>query len=218
MSKNLDTIWDSPALAKSPSLQIRANPNFQRVDQADYDKRALRGAIEPHFLMPVRRVMDQIRPLHVEVLQKQLYPRNASFLNGVLCFDTKGLKGQQVHLMITCGCRYGREDLDVLGLTFQKDLLLCTRQIWPETAEPSSVTKRKTARSWRRQRSKEMTPNEEERFTEVQTPECPTGSSNSYEEILIDGFPHSYAQKRLVARLGSKAHPFRIKGGGGLKP
>ena len=41
--------------------------------------------------------------------------------------------------------RYGREDLDVLGLTFRKDLYLASSQIFP-TLEDSEVHKRPLTR------------------------------------------------------------------------
>ena len=41
--------------------------------------------------------------------------------------------------------RYGREDLDVLGLTFRKDLYLASSQIFP-ALEDSEVTKRPLTR------------------------------------------------------------------------
>lgn len=39
--------------------------------------------------------------------------------------------------MLTCAFRYGREDLDVIGLTFRKDLYVQAKQVAP--AEPTSI-------------------------------------------------------------------------------
>lgn len=42
-----------------------------------------------------------------------------------------------VFVMLTCAFRYGREDLDVIGLTFRKDLYVQAKQVAP--AEPTSI-------------------------------------------------------------------------------
>lgn len=37
---------------------------------------------------------------------------------------------------LTCAFRYGREDLDVLGLSFRKDLFIATYQAFPPGPNP----------------------------------------------------------------------------------
>lgn len=39
-----------------------------------------------------------------------------------------------VFVTLTCAFRYGREDLDVLGLSFRKDLYISTFQVTADTA------------------------------------------------------------------------------------
>lgn len=41
------------------------------------------------------------------------------------------LKDRKVYAHILAAFRYGREDLDVLGLTFRKDLFLSSVQVYP---------------------------------------------------------------------------------------
>ncbi|TPP62490.1 Beta-arrestin [Fasciola gigantica] len=135
-----------------------------------------------------------------------------SLSDGVLSFDSKTLKSFQVHLMISCGCRYGREDLDVLGLTFQKDLLLCVRQIWPEGGQTTKKIKTKSNRGWRCRFKEPVTKGEDPNVeNQPELLERIPDNPNSGDIILTSGFDHSYAQRRLMARLGPKAHPFRIK-------
>lgn len=43
-----------------------------------------------------------------------------------------------VFVTLTCAFRYGREDLDVLGLTFRKDLFVANSQVFPPSAEPET--------------------------------------------------------------------------------
>ena len=41
------------------------------------------------------------------------------------------MKDRKVYGHVLAAFRYGREDLDVLGLTFRKDLYLASEQIYP---------------------------------------------------------------------------------------
>lgn len=45
-------------------------------------------------------------------------------------------------MTLTCAFRYGRDDLDVIGLTFRKDLYVLTTQIFPPVPEqvPKTLT------------------------------------------------------------------------------
>ncbi|XP_004648081.1 arrestin-C [Octodon degus] len=58
-------------------------------------------------------------------------------IDGVILVDPDYLKGRKIFVMLTCAFRYGRDDLDVIGLTFHKDLYVQTQQVFP--AEPSSL-------------------------------------------------------------------------------
>ena len=54
--------------------------------------------------------------------------------------DPDYLKDRKVFSHVLAAFRYGREDLDVLGLAFRKDLFLATQQVYPpptvETTKP----------------------------------------------------------------------------------
>ncbi|XP_076832779.1 S-arrestin b isoform X2 [Brachyhypopomus gauderio] len=52
-------------------------------------------------------------------------------VDGVLLIDPEQLKGRKVYVMLSCTFRYGRDDMDVMGLAFQRDVFLCTRQVYP---------------------------------------------------------------------------------------
>ena len=43
---------------------------------------------------------------------------------------------------LTCAFRYGREDLDVLGLSFRKDLYVSTLQVFPPLEEKKTPLSR----------------------------------------------------------------------------
>uniref|UniRef100_UPI003AAE3246 arrestin red cell-like n=1 Tax=Centroberyx gerrardi TaxID=166262 RepID=UPI003AAE3246 len=56
-------------------------------------------------------------------------------VDGVLLVDPEYLKDRKVFVTLTCAFRYGREDLDVLGLSFRKDLYISTFQAFPPLLE-----------------------------------------------------------------------------------
>lgn len=49
--------------------------------------------------------------------------------------DPDYLKERKVYAHVLAAFRYGREDLDVLGLTFRKDLFLASMQVYPAVKE-----------------------------------------------------------------------------------
>lgn len=56
-------------------------------------------------------------------------------VDGVIIIDPEYLKDRKVFVTLTCAFRYGREDLDVLGLSFRKDLYVRTIQTFPPLQE-----------------------------------------------------------------------------------
>ena len=57
-------------------------------------------------------------------------------IDGIVLLDpdyVKEVPGRKVLATLSCVFRYGREDLDVLGLTFRRDLYSVTQQIWPSS-------------------------------------------------------------------------------------
>jgi len=65
-------------------------------------------------------------------------------IDGVVLVDPEYLKERKVYGHVLAAFRYGREDLDVLGLTFRKDLYLASSQIFPP--EESQINKRPLTR------------------------------------------------------------------------
>lgn len=64
--------------------------------------------------------------------------------DGVVLIDPDYVKDRKVFGHVLAAFRYGREDLDVLGLTFRKDLYLAAEQIFPQ--ESSANNKRPLTR------------------------------------------------------------------------
>ncbi|KAK1889606.1 Arrestin red cell isoform 2 [Dissostichus eleginoides] len=63
-------------------------------------------------------------------------------VDGVLLVDQEYLKDRKVFVTLTCAFRYGREDLDVLGLSFRKDLYVSTLQVFPPLEEKKTPLSR----------------------------------------------------------------------------
>ena len=53
-------------------------------------------------------------------------------IDGVILIDPEYVKERKVFAHILAAFRYGREDLDVLGLTFRKDLFIAQQQVYPK--------------------------------------------------------------------------------------
>lgn len=58
-----------------------------------------------------------------------------------MLIDVDYLRDRKVYGHILAAFRYGREDLDVLGLNFRKDLYLASKTIYPATDEKFPLTR-----------------------------------------------------------------------------
>uniref|UniRef100_A0A667ZTK5 S-arrestin n=1 Tax=Myripristis murdjan TaxID=586833 RepID=A0A667ZTK5_9TELE len=52
-------------------------------------------------------------------------------VDGVILVDPEALQGRKAFVTLSCTFRYGREDADVLGIAFRRELFLSTRQVYP---------------------------------------------------------------------------------------
>ncbi|XP_075425721.1 S-arrestin isoform X2 [Ascaphus truei] len=62
-------------------------------------------------------------------------------VDGVVLVDPDLVKGKKVYVTLTCAFRYGQDDIDVIGLTFRKDLYFSRIQVYPPVEDIKSVTK-----------------------------------------------------------------------------
>ena len=60
--------------------------------------------------------------------------------DGVVLIDPDYVKDRKVFTHVLAAFRYGRDDLDVLGLTFRKDLFIAQQQVFPQTEAPTNLT------------------------------------------------------------------------------
>ncbi|XP_011807418.1 PREDICTED: S-arrestin isoform X1 [Colobus angolensis palliatus] len=61
--------------------------------------------------------------------------------DGVVLVDPDLVKGKKVYVTLTCAFRYGQEDIDVIGLTFRRDLYFSRVQVYPPVGAASTPTK-----------------------------------------------------------------------------
>ncbi|XP_015256118.1 PREDICTED: S-arrestin-like isoform X1 [Cyprinodon variegatus] len=52
-------------------------------------------------------------------------------VDGVVLIDPEALAGRKVFVTLSCIFRYGRDDMDVMGIAFRRELFLSTRQVYP---------------------------------------------------------------------------------------
>ncbi|KAM8903638.1 S-arrestin-like isoform 3-T4 [Spinachia spinachia] len=65
-------------------------------------------------------------------------------VDGVIVIDPMLRRAKKVYVMLSCTFRYGRQDVDVMGVAFRRDLLLVTRQVYPELQDKDKLTHTKT--------------------------------------------------------------------------
>lgn len=58
---------------------------------------------------------------------------SVEIVEGVVKVDPSGLNNRKVYVYLACAFRYGSDDLDVIGLTFRRDIWLHRVQVYPPT-------------------------------------------------------------------------------------
>lgn len=58
-------------------------------------------------------------------------------VDGIVKLDTADFKDRKVFVQLACAFRYGSDDLDVMGLSFRKDIWIQFVQIYPENHKPT---------------------------------------------------------------------------------
>ncbi|XP_037330173.2 S-arrestin b [Pungitius pungitius] len=65
-------------------------------------------------------------------------------VDGVIVIDPVLRGSKKVFVMLSCTFRYGPQNVDVMGVAFRRDLLLVTRQVYPELQDKEKLTHTKT--------------------------------------------------------------------------
>lgn len=61
-------------------------------------------------------------------------------VDGVIKVDPAGLNGRKVFVYLACAFRYGSDDLDVIGLSFRRDIWIQRVQVYPPTGASAAKT------------------------------------------------------------------------------
>ncbi|CAM4729984.1 unnamed protein product [Leuciscus chuanchicus] len=61
-------------------------------------------------------------------------------VEGVVKIDPADLEDRKVWIQLACAFRYGREDLDVIGLSFRKDIWIQHIQLYPDAGHKPTLT------------------------------------------------------------------------------
>ncbi|XP_025742446.1 S-arrestin [Callorhinus ursinus] len=62
-------------------------------------------------------------------------------VDGVVLVDPELVKEKKVYVSLTCAFRYGQEDIDVIGLSFRRDLYFSQAQVFPPVEATRAPTK-----------------------------------------------------------------------------
>ncbi|XP_031415504.1 S-arrestin a [Clupea harengus] len=69
--------------------------------------------------------------------------KSIDVVDGVILVDPDVLQGKKVYVTLSCTFRYGRDDMDVMGISFRRDIFMSTRQVYPplQDKEQTIMTK-----------------------------------------------------------------------------
>ncbi|OON13854.1 arrestin domain protein [Opisthorchis viverrini] len=128
-------------------------------------------------------------------------------VEGVVLIDPEYVRDRKVFTHVLAAFRYGREDLDVLGLTFRKDLYLASTQVYPcvhgsagENDSEQTLVNPPVVVATTTMRETKATPGR-------------SFGGGSRTDDGVDAGPQRLTrlQERLMKKLGNNAFPFYFK-------
>ncbi|CAH8432313.1 unnamed protein product [Schistosoma curassoni] len=132
-------------------------------------------------------------------------------IDGILTMTQDVKNTEYVFLIFTCSYRFGRDDLDVLGLTFQKELLIYTKCLWPNHPfddNDNTKSNKKWNNTWKKIKrlSKRKIDSNEQISCTIINDNDPYGIfCETLKENNLSPF-----QVKLINKHGDLAFPFRI--------
>ncbi|CAH8834779.1 unnamed protein product [Trichobilharzia szidati] len=131
-------------------------------------------------------------------------------IDGILTISEDVMGADLVFLILTCSYRYGRDDLDVLGLTFQKELLIYTKRVWPDypiDEVASTMGDKKWTKKWKK--IKRLSKKGQESSEQMSMSVVNDDPYGIFSDTLKDSDLAPF-QTKLVSKYGRQAVPFRI--------
>lgn len=92
-----------------------------------------------------------------------------------------------VYVMLSCTFRYGRQDMDVMGVAFKRDLFLVTRQVYPELQDKEKLTHTKIQQKLLRKLGNDAFPFFFEVRNDLKRPVRPSCSLSHILQPLLQG-------------------------------
>ncbi|TNN29199.1 S-arrestin [Liparis tanakae] len=126
--------------ADSASSRTTMSPRsvvFKKLckDKSVRTRRLWTGALTVGVYLGRRDFVDHVDHVDPVAMSRELKGLNSKYLfaplDGVVLVDPVALQGRKVFVTLSCTFRYGRDDVDVMGIAFRRELYLCTRQVYP---------------------------------------------------------------------------------------
>uniref|UniRef100_A0A3B3WNA0 S-arrestin n=1 Tax=Poecilia mexicana TaxID=48701 RepID=A0A3B3WNA0_9TELE len=73
-------------------------------------------------------------------MAKRDFVDHSDFVDPVVSIKPRCFLSLPVYVMLSCTFRYGRQDMDVMGVAFRRDLFIVTRQVYPELQDKEKLT------------------------------------------------------------------------------
>ena len=99
--------------------------------------------------------------------------------DGVVVVDPEYVKGRKVYGQIVCTFRYGKEEDEIMGLSFQKELVMASQEITPNPKK--EITKMQVTMA--------LNAREDERFIHAGFVLCRQGSPDEEDRSWRHAFP-----------------------------
>ncbi|CAH8434374.1 unnamed protein product [Schistosoma turkestanicum] len=137
-------------------------------------------------------------------------------VDGVLVISQDLKNEEYVFLILTCSYRFGRDDLDVLGFTFQKELLIYTKCLWPKhhsiiTDDSNQLTASQHGKQQKTWKNKFVRKSKKkiESIEEISSILLSNHSYGIFSQTLTTN-DLSLFQAKLISKNNQHAVPFRI--------
>ncbi|TNN08452.1 Beta-arrestin arr-1, partial [Schistosoma japonicum] len=133
---------------------------------------------------------------------------------GVLAISQDLKNTEYVFLIFTCSYRFGRDDLDVLGLTFQKELLIYTKCVWPNHPINESqlpiVNNVQNKKKWKHRFIKKKSKQKNEFIEDLSTSVINDTSYGIFSQSLKHADLSPFQAKLISKHSQQSTVPFRI--------
>lgn len=193
---------DGHGLVNLTNTNSRANQDNDRDKKCGirvYKKSSLNGKITVY--LGKRDFVDHIT--HVDPI------------DGVVLIDRDYIQDRKVFGHVLATFRYGRDDLDVLGLTFRKELYLVNEQIFPDPSKQQQDINSNSNNSNNCQDNSQLVESHATQSATAATTFLSTTKHNNNNCNVINNNnnnkktrPLTRLQERLVKKLGANAFPF----------